>query len=425
MIMKKHLFAMVCMAVSLWSCSNDDAPVVGGPENGKVSAEAQAALFQLYPNATDVNWSVKGEYVVADFNMAATRAAAGEYAAWFDNAGRWYMTTDSEILFDQLPAEVKTAFGESEYSAWTVDEVERIQRNGLEDVYVIEVKNTVDGVATEIDLYYSKDGVLVKKLVDMDEDYDYSDYIPVAPAAGVDAFLKANFPNARILDIDREDNMTEVEILDGKVVRELLFDGTGNWLFTKTEMSYAALPAVVKQALDASEYAGYRVDDVDHYVTSAEEYYRLELESVMGDVKVKITATGELSPMEQNPAGPGNNAGGILTDKIKEFITQKYAGARIIESDMEKGMTEVEIFHEGREKDVYFNGAQDWVRTEWGVQVNELPAAVLDVIRKTYADYRIDDADYVETRTESYYLVELERGESEVDLRILPNGTIL
>ena len=72
MIMKKHLFAMVCMAVSLWSCSNDDAPVVGGPENGKVSAEAQAALFQLYPNATDVNWSVKGEYVVADFNMACS-----------------------------------------------------------------------------------------------------------------------------------------------------------------------------------------------------------------------------------------------------------------------------------------------------------------------------------------------------------------
>ena len=101
-----------------------------------------------------VTWRpVSYTHLVADFNMAATRAAAGEYAAWFDNAGRWYMTTDSEILFDQVPAEVKTACGESEYSAWTVDEVERIQRNGLEDVYVIEVKNTVDGVATEIDLY--------------------------------------------------------------------------------------------------------------------------------------------------------------------------------------------------------------------------------------------------------------------------------
>ena len=56
MIMKKHLFAMVCMAVSLWSCSKDNARVVGGTENGKVSDKAQDALFQLYPNASDVNW---------------------------------------------------------------------------------------------------------------------------------------------------------------------------------------------------------------------------------------------------------------------------------------------------------------------------------------------------------------------------------
>ena len=71
MIMKKHLFAMVCMAVSLWSCSNDDAPVVGGPENGKVSAEAQAALFQLYPNATDVNWSKRISLSVVMYHRPA------------------------------------------------------------------------------------------------------------------------------------------------------------------------------------------------------------------------------------------------------------------------------------------------------------------------------------------------------------------
>lgn len=65
---------------------------------------------------------------------------------------------------------------------------------GAEEVYVIEVKNKVDGVETEIDLYYSKDGVLVKKLVDADNDYDYGDYIPAAPVEGVEAFLKANFP---------------------------------------------------------------------------------------------------------------------------------------------------------------------------------------------------------------------------------------
>lgn len=50
------------------------------------------------------------------------------------------MTTDSEILFEQLPDEVKAAFRAGEYSAWTIDEVERVQRNGAEEVYVIEVK---------------------------------------------------------------------------------------------------------------------------------------------------------------------------------------------------------------------------------------------------------------------------------------------
>ena len=236
--MKRKMFAIACVAIGMWSCSNDDVPATGNPEDDKVSAEVRAALLERYPHATDVKWTVKGDYVVADFNLSAS-SAAGEYAAWFDNGGRWYMTTDSEILFEQLPEEVKAAFRAGEYSAWTIDEVERVQRNGAEEVYVIEVKNKVDGVETEIDLYYSKDGVLVKKLVDADNDYDYGDYIPAAPVEGVEAFLKANFPNARILDIDREDNMTEVEILDGQVVRELLFDKASNWLFTKTETVYA------------------------------------------------------------------------------------------------------------------------------------------------------------------------------------------
>jgi len=58
--------------------------------------------------------------------------------------------------------------------------------------------------------------------------------------------------------------------------------------------------------------------DVDHYVTSAEEYYRLELESVMGDVKVKITATGE---------GFDDTRSRIfLSDELLDFVGQYAAG---------------------------------------------------------------------------------------------------
>lgn len=45
--------------------------------------------------------------------------------------------------------------------------------------------------------------------------------------------------------------------------------------------------------------------------------------------------------------------------------------------------------------------------------------------RRPNAAYRIDDIEYVQTPTAEYYLVELERGKQEVELRITAEGTIL
>ena len=44
-------------------------------------------------------------------------------------------------------------------------------------------------------------------------------------------------------------------------------------------------------------------------------------------------------------------------------------------------MMDVVIFHDARVKDVYFNGAQECVKTQWEVRVSELPAAVSDAIK--------------------------------------------
>ena len=43
-----------------------------------------------------------------------------------------------------------------------------------------------------------------------------------------------------------------------------------------------------------------------------------------------------------------------------------------------------------------------------------------------YQDYRIDDAEYIQTPESEYYLIELEgRGDSERNVRITSDGTIL
>ena len=133
-----------------------------------MSTQAEAALKAKYPAATNVVWQTKQGYVVADFSLAEARAAgAAELSAWFDNGGAWYMT-ETDIPFAALPEAVQTAFNGSEYAAapWQVDDVDKLEREGVETIYVVEVEKRENGNKTEVDLYYAPDGVLVKKIAD-------------------------------------------------------------------------------------------------------------------------------------------------------------------------------------------------------------------------------------------------------------------
>lgn len=429
----KHCFVMVtgCLLMTLNSCKDSDERL-DQPSMPPVSTKAQEALDARYPGATDITWVAKGEYAVAHFLFAGTRTAvtAANHSAWFDNHGSWYMT-ETDIPFASLPEEVKAAFAASEYATggWQVDEVDQLEREGAELVYVIEVERVVDGVKTEANLYYSSDGVLVKTVVDADTDYDYEDYIPSKPVTGVDNYLKTHFPNARILEIDYEDGMTEVEILDGRICRKLLFDRTGNWLYTKTERNHSEVPANVMQTLENSDYALYHIDDIDYYQTAEGNFYRFDLESAAGDVKVDITPEGVLTvvvPGSGQIPGVDEGNGSMLAPEITNFIASKYPGARIIEYDYDDGLLEVEIYHDACEKDTYFNGSKSWIMTKWDIRKNELPQTVSEAVQNSeYASYMIDDIEYIQKPTVEYYRLELKKDNREVKLNINAQGQII
>lgn len=409
--MKKLLFLAAAVLIGLQACdkSNDDS------DRGYVSEQAKQALAAKYPNASHVEWKVKNNYVVADFSISSAR----DLSAWFDNNGTWYMT-ESDITFDQLPEAVKTSFSTSQYASWRVDDVDQIERSATETVYVIEAENQ----QAEVDLYYAPNGVLVQEMVDVDtnDDDDYEDYIPVGLPVAIDNYLKTNYPDAKILDIDTEGQYTEVVILDGQVARALIFDSNYAWISTKTELRIADVPAAITQVLSASQYATYRVDEVDFYQTPASDYYRFELESATGDVKVDITTDGVLTVVG-NTSDDRPTSG--VNQTVNEFIAQKYAGAKIIESEYENGYLEVDIYHEGKEKTVRFNAANTWVDTQWDIRQSELPQAVMSAINLSHGSYKIDDIEYYQTPKGDYYKVELEKGDREVILHIKADGTLM
>lgn len=425
----RFIFLLMC-AIAFTACDNDkEFESTEFPVNEQV----MEAFTLRYPDAVNVTWTNKGEYLVANFDLDQTVQSKGDssaeaHSAWFDNHGKWYMT-ETDIPFSALPEAVKTAFNDSEYSAapWHVEDVDMLEREGMETIYVIEVENHGNGIESEIVLYYSGDGILVKMIADSETDYDYSDYIPSQAENGITEFINARYPDARITEIDHEHGMTEVEIIDGRVPRELLFDAHGNWLYTKTKIHRSDCPEIVLSALSASEYSSLRIDDIVHYSTPDSEYYRVELKSSEGDLKVDITLDGVISLVESDKDENHNHGNGqILNETVAEFIASMYPGAVIKEYDYDDGYLKVEIRHENKGKKVYFNGRNEWVYTKWDIRRSELPALVTNAIAASeWAEYKIDDIEFITTPEQEYYLVELEHGKKEVKLRIDANGNIL
>ena len=101
---------------SLQSCDNDDDGSIAVP------AELQSAFSSKFPNAANVKWETKCGYYVA----------------------------------------VKMSFENSEYASWKRDDIDKLERTGVETVFVIEVEKQNQ----EVDLYYSADGTLIKSIVD-------------------------------------------------------------------------------------------------------------------------------------------------------------------------------------------------------------------------------------------------------------------
>lgn len=266
------LLATVAALSAMTGCDKDDDRRV------EIPSAVEGAFGELFPGATQVGWSDRGGYLVASF-----RDADAQTRAWFAADGAWRMT-ETDLTYAQLPEAVRTAFETGEYAAWRVDDVEQVLRVGLETVYVLEVERGKD----EYELIYSPEGILLSAVPDTDGDDDNDDLLPADLPATVTEFLRERYPDARIVDAERERGMYEVEIVDGRTPRELLFSETGAWVWTKTEIRPSELPAAVADAVRASQYGAWIIEDADRYEDPDGEWYVVELEEPRTDLEAEL-----------------------------------------------------------------------------------------------------------------------------------------
>lgn len=262
---KAAIFLMtLALCVAAVGCDDDNDTV-------RVPDAVKSAFSDKFPGALQTRWSERGGYLKAEFRADGTR-----FEAWFDSAGKWYMT-EEEIAYEELPAAVRSAVEGGEYADWRCDEVDKITREGYETLYVIDLERG----ESEVEAVYSADGVLLRTVTDADDELD--ELLPQELPREVRDFLAQRYPAARIVDAERERGGLEVDIIDGSTPREVRFTAQNAWEWTSTELRLSQVPAVVTAALAATPYAGWEVDDVEFYESPGGNWYRLEVEDPRSD----------------------------------------------------------------------------------------------------------------------------------------------
>ena len=277
--------AMACAVgmVAFTSCDDDD-----NDDYARVPDAVTAAFSHQYGNPGYVEWdSERGGYYVAEF-----RKDGRDHEAWYTHAGLWAMTeVDYGRSLADLPQAVQSGYAATAYAldAWTVDDIDEIQRPDYETVYKIEAEKR--GQADH-DLYFDLGGTLYRDVEGSGSGSGNGGMIQQGMPAEVKAYVDSAFAGAAVVDFDIEDNgMIEVDLRHGGKSVEVLFTAAYEWVMTKTDCS-RDVPAVVADAVRQA-LPGARIDDCDYVQTATESYYLVDTDNP--DRDLRVTPDGQVT----------------------------------------------------------------------------------------------------------------------------------
>lgn len=116
----------------------------------------KAAFKKMYPKANDVAWSQDDGYYCANFVMSGFTKNV-----WLNAQAQWQMTQTDLVSLDRLSPKVYNAFVFGPYASWVVEDVTMVEFPRWQAIIVIKVG--VDNVDIKYQLFYTPQGMLLKK----------------------------------------------------------------------------------------------------------------------------------------------------------------------------------------------------------------------------------------------------------------------
>ena len=286
---------LMCGMFVLTSCEKNNS-------RNDIDDAVYLAFEREFPGATDVTWTTNGNYAIASFDWNGSRNGnSKDYTAWFEKTTAEFMMHEYDIPFSSLPQTVYNAFNESVYSKspWKYEnEVDVIIRKADKlTLYIIEAEKEGKNIDTEVDLYYSEEGVLVKEVFDAYKNPDYTELLPSQPTNEIYSLIEGKYPGAKIIEIDNEDGYIEVEFIHDNTKHEAIFTSKNKLLYTTTDYNknLSILPQTIIDYI-SNNYASYYIEDIEFYKTESKgNFYSIEIESNHDDdIELFFTEDGEI-----------------------------------------------------------------------------------------------------------------------------------
>ncbi|MDO4930065.1 MAG: PepSY-like domain-containing protein [Bacteroidales bacterium] len=115
----------------------------------------------------------------------------------------------------------------------------------------------------------------------------------------------------------------------------------------------------------------------------------------------------------------------IAPTAVSTTFSSLYPSATVLEWEIEGSYYKAEFYNNTTLAEAWFTSDGTWVRTETDY-IGTLPEAIQTYISTNYAGYYIEDQEYVETPTSTYYHIELENAaDHDVYLNIYADGTLV
>lgn len=120
----------------------------------------------------------------------------------------------------------------------------------------------------------------------------------------------------------------------------------------------------------------------------------------------------------------------IQANQVPEVVmaafTAKYPTATNVQWEKEGSSYKADFHNGSNEVDAWFASDGTWQKSETDLLAAQLPEPVMAYVQTNYADRVIDDCDLIETPTETYYLLELDKaGAADVYIKLTAAGELL